>query len=273
VNGVINVAEMLLGQRRFDEAEAAVDAGLALDGGDPTLRRMKLELLWSRIDLATAERTLAAWNSDSATDLADRAMQAMYRRDFAAASGLFARAIAASRDVATYPSFGEYIPAAFDWRLRQALCAARLGHSTGAATLYREIQADAGARLARKPENLHVEVALRLALGEALAGLGQAKEAEAEGRRATAAIPESGDAWEGQIWQQYLAQILATNGDAASAVPLIAHLLVASGNHALSPARLRLDPVWDPIRQNPLFQALLEKHAAVTSVAESAKQE
>jgi TolB-like protein/Flp pilus assembly protein TadD len=269
VDIAMGVAEVLLGWRHFDAADAAVDAGLALDPGNPMLRRIKLELFWRDRDLSAAGRMLGAWHSDSALGLANRATQAMYQRDYAAASGLFARAIATSPDATIYTSYGEYIPAAFDWRLQRALCEARLGHAATASALYREVQGEARALLARKPGNVHVEVALHSALGEALAGLGMAKEAVDEGRRAVALIPESRDAWEGQIWQQDLARILSINGDADEATPLIAHLLETPGYHPLTTARLHLDPVWDPIRNDPRFQALLKQYDSARPAAAS----
>ncbi|HET7161081.1 MAG TPA: hypothetical protein VFI32_00200 [Rhodanobacteraceae bacterium] len=275
VDSAANVAEVQIGLRRFAEANVAVDAGLALDGGDPELRRMKLEVLWNQNKLDAAARLLAAWHSESAPGIANRAAQAMYQRDCGAASALFARAIAESRGVSIYPSYGEYIPAAFDWRLQQALCEARLGHSATAAALYREGWKKAQARLAQKPGNVHVEVALRLALGEALAGLGQADKAVAEGRRAVTLIPESRDAWGGQVWQRYLARIYAINGDVDDAILLVAHLLQVPGYHSQTVARLRLDPVWDPIRSDPRFRALLQKYenAAPASAPKGAPHE
>jgi TolB-like protein len=265
-----NLVDVLRGLLRFPEAIAAVDAGLALNGNDALLQHMKVDLLWNQGQLDNAEKLLAAWNSQTGLGLADRATQAMYRRDFAAASGLFARAVAAAPEEITDTSFGGYIPTALDWRLQQALCESRLGHAAETAALYREVQTQTNARLANKPGNVHVEAALRVALGEALAGLGEPGQAVAEGRRAAALIPESSDKWEGSTWQRHLARILVLSHETDAAILLIGHLLTVPGFRPFTPATLRLDPVWDPIRNDPRFQALLKQHASAQPQGDAA---
>ena len=49
-------------------------------------------------------------------------------------------------------------------------------------------------------------------------------------------------------------------GDADHALPLIEHLL-QSEISLLSPAILRLDPAWDPVRKDPRFQKLIDDGA------------
>jgi len=65
-----------------------------------------------------------------------------------------------------------------------------------------------------------------------------------------ALVPEASDLLEGPTWQEYLAKVYAINGDAAHALPLAEHLLKTNGN-TLTSAMLKLDPVWDPIREDP----------------------
>lgn len=63
------------------------------------------------------------------------------------------------------------------------------------------------------------------------------------------------------MWQGFLAKTYAMNGDADHALPLIEHLL-QSEISLISPAMLQLDPDWDPIRDDPSFQARLKSPAA-----------
>ena len=54
-----------------------------------------------------------------------------------------------------------------------------------------------------------------------------------------------------------MAQIYALLGDADRAVPILKRLLqIPYGRSAITPALLRLDPVWDQIRNDPRFQEL-----------------
>ena len=58
------------------------------------------------------------------------------------------------------------------------------------------------------------------------------------------------------------AEILAHFGDANGATELLERLLANQDSGMLiSPALLRLDPIWEPIRKDPAFQALLKKHS------------
>ena len=67
------------------------------------------------------------------------------------------------------------------------------------------------------------------------------------------------------------AKILAHFNDAEAAVTKLRQLLTTSGISALlSPALLRLDPTWDPIRETPQFQALLIDYPAAIVAGERA---
>jgi TolB-like protein/Flp pilus assembly protein TadD len=95
--------------------------------------------------------------------------------------------------------------------------------------------------------------------GLILAALGQKEEAIAQGKRAVELLPESQDAMDGPKMTASLAQIYALTGHADEAIRLIDYLLnVPNG---LTVPVLKLDPVWDPLRQDPRFQALIDKHA------------
>ena len=96
--------------------------------------------------------------------------------------------------------------------------------------------------------------------GEILAMLGQKEEAIAEGKRAVELLPESQDALDGPRATETLAQIYAWTGESDEAFRLLDHLLVVPSG--LTVPMLKLDPAWDPLRKDPRFQALIDKHGA-----------
>jgi TolB-like protein/Tfp pilus assembly protein PilF len=76
-------------------------------------------------------------------------------------------------------------------------------------------------------------------------------------RQAADLLPPEKDALEGNILQAGLAEINARAGAAADAVAILRRLLSVPAGQAVSIARLKIDPVWDPIRNDPGFQQLL----------------
>src|SRR2546430_921488 len=96
-------------------------------------------------------------------------------------------------------------------------------------------------------------------LGLILAGLGQKDAAIAEGKRAVELLPESQDAFDGPDVTVVLAQIYAWTGESDEAFRLLDHLLVVP--NGITVPGLKLDPVWDPLRKDQRYQALIDKYA------------
>jgi TolB-like protein/Flp pilus assembly protein TadD len=96
-------------------------------------------------------------------------------------------------------------------------------------------------------------------LGGALAILGRKDEAVREGKRAVELKPESKDAFDGPMFTIALAQIYTWTGDKDQALQLIEKSLTTP--NGLTAPILKLDPVWDPLRDDPRFQALISRYA------------
>ena len=94
--------------------------------------------------------------------------------------------------------------------------------------------------------------------GLILAALGRKAEAIAEGKRAVELLPESRDAFDGPQFTAALAQIYAWTGETDEAFRLLDHLLNVPNGIAVS--MLKLDPAWDSLREDPRFQALIDKY-------------
>ncbi len=95
--------------------------------------------------------------------------------------------------------------------------------------------------------------------GIVLAGLGSSEDARREAEWISESPVYQNDAYFRGRLARYRAWILAQTGDVEAALAEIEQLL--AGPSESSVHTLRLDPRWDPIRNDPRFQALLVKYA------------
>ena len=87
--------------------------------------------------------------------------------------------------------------------------------------------------------------------------LGRDADALRLSREAADLISIEKDAFAGPIFQNGLAQIEARAGSPEEAIKRLRRLLSIPAGAVASIARLKIDPVWDPIRNRPDFQQLL----------------
>lgn len=99
-------------------------------------------------------------------------------------------------------------------------------------------------------------------LGLTRALMGRKEDAIREGRRAVELKPESIDAVDGVLMSCYLALIYARCGEKDLALPLLERLLKTPGavdsvDYSITVNDLKFRWEWDPIRNDPRFQALI----------------
>jgi len=246
-----NLATTYNGVRRFPEALATVDRILAWEPAYEPALFVKARFLSATGDLQAVERLLAnpGISPEGAHPLVTlaRGMQALFQRRYAAAIEILSSAVAAETKRGE-PSDDEKLLLGLSQRRAGDVAAARATYQSAAQDFRREL--DKIARDSFQEADLHAN------LGLAHAGLGEADSAIAEGQKAMAMRPTSKDPWEGPGEEARMASIYALLGDADHAVPILKRLLQIPGGFALTPALLRLDPVWDQIRNDSRFQEL-----------------
>ena len=93
-------------------------------------------------------------------------------------------------------------------------------------------------------------------LGVIDAVLGNKEDAIREGERAVELMPVSKNAIDGATLVRYLAVIYAWTGEKDRAIQQLAQATTEPGSH-MSYGYLRLHPLWDPLRGDPRFEAIV----------------
>jgi TolB-like protein/Tfp pilus assembly protein PilF len=96
-------------------------------------------------------------------------------------------------------------------------------------------------------------------LSQAHAVLGDKNSALKEAERAIALKPSAEYAVDGPAMEENLALIRTIIGENSGAISTLTRLLEVPYKNSITPARLRLDPTWDPLRADPAFQKLCEE--------------
>jgi serine/threonine-protein kinase len=250
-NVLFNLALNYVAQRDFKTADKILDQGLVAEPQSFGLRGMKAGLaIIANGDVGFAENQLSFLPPEYDPDgyvTSARVWVLTLKRKFADALQM---AQQFRGETLKYPDFGLCPKASLEGRLyryqddKVKAQAAFERARTVAEQLVRDASEDPGR---------HAE------LGVVLAGLGRKEDAINEGKKAVELLPESKDAVDGPKTTAALAQIYAWVGEQDEAFRLIDHLLTVP--NGLTVPLLKLDPVWDPLRKDPRFHALIDKYA------------
>jgi TolB-like protein len=228
--------------REYSAAEGMINQALAIAPGDPQLLFNKAYLYQTIGSLVEARAVLekipATEKSDDLTTM--RVVQLTLERRFEEAARLLEQ---------KQPNEAGYDHQWLGW-LRSLT-----GDMDGARTAYLEAKARLTIREQQQPHNYGAVGTLALCE----AGLGNKEAALRDGERAMSLMPASEDPMFGPKSEETLAAVEAQVGEAERAIVRIERLLVTPyGAFPLTQASLRLDPIWDPLRQHPRFKAIVE---------------
>lgn len=138
----------------------------------------------------------------------------------------------------------------------KALLYAQIYGRMGQSKLKQEHYDSARSFLEAKVTEWPEDARIHSSLGLAYAGLGRNEEAIREGKTAVKLLPVTKDAWRGPFRVCDLAHIYVMVGEYDAAIEQLEYLLSIPGE--ISIPLLKLDPTWDPLRDNPRFQKMLK---------------
>ena len=249
-NVLVNLCFSYIAQRKFETADQLLDRALAASPQAFQLRALKgfMAILWKG-DLSAAEKVFPETPTEKDPEgliTWARAFILTLERKFPEALQVLER----FRGDAMLTTTTAPAPKA----LVQGLIHRLQGDKTKAQPELEHAREISEKLLREAPE----DAARHAQHGLILAALGQKQEAIAEGKRAVELLPESQDALDGPQATANLAQIYACTGEFDEAFRLLDHLFSVPSN--ITVPMLKLDPAWDPLRQDPRFQALIDKY-------------
>ena len=241
----LNLGRSYRGERKFNEARAMFDRGLAVTPGEPMTVATKAETYVAEGNLDTADQLTSQVVVRPLDDPFGRSIAVLgFRRQFDRAIALISADL--KQKESSSPSL------------------AAIGHGAIARFKFAAGSADARSLLEQARRELKTiqaqgggSIRIRETLIEVEASLGNR---DAVQRDAEMLLRDTAkDLWQAPFSEEVVARAYAIMGDAGRAIPLLQHALSVTGLEALTPAFLRLDPVWDRIRNDPRFVKLSDQ--------------
>ncbi len=235
--------------RQFPAALKTYDRVLDLVPNDPDTLASEAAIYQAEGNLEQAGKLLASVNAQtpSLTAFLPKVNQLFLERHFDEAIRLIHSRLTESRDLSEFERLFE--------PLFLVIAQKYAGDVSGARAIAQQMLSPLETVGQKAPDSPF----FALGLSEIHAALGEKDAAIKEAERATMLLPSGKDAVEGPSYEEHLAAIEAEFDDKNRAIPRLQHLLTIPYVNCLTPALLRLDPKWDPLRGDPRFQKLCEE--------------
>jgi predicted Zn-dependent protease len=239
--------------RRFPAALKVEDRVMDITPNNPSVIASKASIYQAQGNLQEAARLLSAINEQTPSEHAFTVKMTQLRleRNYREAVQLF-------QARPTQFHFDSDNTKVFD-QLAFALVQRLAGDTAGAKITVERARSTLEQLCRDQPDDAYRAGMLSLAN----AALGEKDSAVKEAERAVMLLPSAKNAVDGPAMEENLAVIQTMVGENSSAISTLSRLLRTPGNGWLcdtpiTPALLRLDPVWDLLRGDPAFQKLCE---------------
>src|SRR5436190_1499338 len=249
-----NLAQNYQVLRDFDAANKTIDRGLKVDPSGLGLWETKSKLAIAETgDLSVSEKAFQVVKSMPMYD-ENKLRIAFGRADVFILERKYQEGL---REAESLPD--DVLHAVFEQHLSDkyyliGFARKALQDDVGARAAFLKAKDLLEAQLKQSPDapEMHIQLA------KVLAYIGQKDAALAEGRRATELLPESKDAFGGPEIAAGVAEVHAVLGDNGRAIEILDGLL--SRPSGVTVQGLKVNPIWDPLRNDPQFQALFDKY-------------
>jgi TolB-like protein/Tfp pilus assembly protein PilF len=253
VDLLINTAWSYSMVRQFPAALKLYDRALEILPNDPDLIALKAIIYRAQGNLGQAGKLLSQVNTQASLPFGSKIAQLTFERNYSEALRLLGERQIQFHFPSASDKGGNQLELAFIYRLA--------GDVTQARSAAEEARKILEPLCRNEPENdsLAGDVALAYAI------LGEKGSALKEAERAITLLPRNKDAVNGPGHEENLAAIQLLLGDNSRAISTLTRLLKIPYAGRLydplpvTPAFLRLDPLWDPLRNDPSFQKLCEE--------------
>ena len=249
--------------RQFPVAIKLYDRALAIIPNDPELMALKATMYQAEGNLQESAKLLIDVNERTTSGIAfeQKIVQLRLERNRAEAIRLLQARLARLAQVpsAFEDEVGFWSPADDTlWMFHLAFIQRLLGDMAGAKVTAEQARNNAEAELQENPDSPDSEI--HLAMADAV--LGERDSALREADRAYTLSPGPKEA--GPPYDDILALIQTVLGENTRAISTLTHLLQIPYKSyyydtPVTPALLRLDPLWDPLRADPAFQKLCQE--------------